>query len=268
MKREPLPHGTVTFLFSDIEESTELVRRVGDDAFAAIRAEHRRLLRDSFAAHGGSEIETAGDGFFVAFDSARSAAKAAVEAQRALASSTWQADAEVLVRMGLHTAEPHLTEDGYVGVGVHRAARICDAARGGQILVSNATAGIVEDAELPGIELVDLGEHRLKGLPRQQRLFQLVGEGLRSGFGPLRTPEAQPPGAGTFLLIDLAGWVVWSEQSETRQLPRSPPTTTRRWRPRSRPTAASFSNASATACWRCSATRARRLGLRWPLARP
>ncbi len=192
---ESLPRGTVTFLFSDIEESTDLVRRFGDDAFASIRADHRRLLRGSFAAHGGREIDTAGDGFFVAFDSARSAATAAVDAQRALASSTWPAGAEVLVRMGLHTAEPHLGEDGYVGVGVHRAARICDAARGGQILVSNETAGIIEDAELPGIDLVDLGEHRLKGLPREQRLFQLVGQGLRSAFGPPRTPGAQAPGS-------------------------------------------------------------------------
>ncbi len=110
--------------------------------------------------------------------------------------------------MGLHTAEPHLGPDGYVGIGVHRASRICDSARGGQILVSNATAGIVEDAELPGVELLDLGEHRLKGLPREQRLFQLTVLALPSQFGPLRTPEAvsQTPGAGTFLHIDLSGW--------------------------------------------------------------
>jgi class 3 adenylate cyclase len=206
MGGEPLPRGTVTFLFSDIEGSTDLVRRVGDDRFAAIRAEHRQLLRDSFAAHGGREIDTAGDGFFVAFDSARNAVAAAVDAQLALAASRWPAEAEVLVRMGLHTAEPHLTEDGYVGFGVHRASRICDAARGGQILISNATAGIIEDVELPGIELVDLGEHRLKGLPREQRLFQLTGPGLRSEFGPPRTREAQTPGAGTFLFADLVGW--------------------------------------------------------------
>ncbi len=189
-----------------MEGSTDLVRRVGDDRFAAIRADHRRLLRDSFAAHGGQEIDTAGDGFFVAFDSARDAVAAAVEAQLALVASGWPADAEVRVRMGLHTAEPHLAGDGYVGVGVHRASRICDAAHGGQILVSNATAGIVEDAELPGIELVDLGEYRLKGLPREQRLFQLAGPGLRSEFGLPRTAVAPAPGAGTFLFADLAGW--------------------------------------------------------------
>jgi class 3 adenylate cyclase len=147
----PFPRGTVTFLFSDIERSTDLVRRVGDDVFAAIRADHHRLLRDTFQAHGGREIDTAGDGFFVAFDSARSAVAAAVTAQLTLATFRWPADEEVRVRMGLHTAEPYLDADGYLGIGVHRAARICDAAHGGQILISNATAGIVEDAELPGV---------------------------------------------------------------------------------------------------------------------
>jgi class 3 adenylate cyclase len=104
----PLPRGTVTFLFSDIEESTDLVRRVGNKVFAAIRGDHRRLLREAFAVHGGREIDTAGDGFFIAFDSARTAGAAAVSAQPALARFTWPADAEVRVRMGLHTAEPHL----------------------------------------------------------------------------------------------------------------------------------------------------------------
>jgi class 3 adenylate cyclase len=202
-----LPRGTVTFLFSDVEGSTHLLRRVGDDVFAVIRADHRRLLRDAFADRGGREIDTAGDGFFVAFESARSAVAAAVTAQIALAAFTWPADAAVRVRMGLHTAEPHLGGEGYVGIGVHRAARICDAARGGQILVSNATAGIIEDAELPGVELLDLGEHRLKGLPREQRLFQLSVLTLPSEFGPPRTAEAsaQTPGVGTFVHTDLAG---------------------------------------------------------------
>lgn len=202
-----LPRGTVTFLFSDIEGSSELVRRVGDGVFAAIRGDHRRLVREAFAAHGGHEIDTAGDGFFVAFDSARSAVQAAISAQLALAAFTWPPDAEVRVRMGLHTAEPHLSADGYVGIGVHRAARICDAARGGQILISNATAGIVEDAELLGVALVDLGAHRLKGLPREQRLFQVAGEGLRADFDRLRTADAAAarPGVGTFVMTDLVG---------------------------------------------------------------
>jgi class 3 adenylate cyclase len=110
-----LPTGTVTFLFSDIEGSTNLVRRVGDDVFADIRADHRRILREAFTAQGGREIDTAGDGFFIAFDSARSAVLAAISAQIELATFIWSEDAEVRVRIGLHTAEPHLAEDGYVG---------------------------------------------------------------------------------------------------------------------------------------------------------
>jgi class 3 adenylate cyclase len=203
-----LPRGTVTFLFSDIEESTGLLRRVGNEAFAAMRADHRRLLRAAFDAHGGREIDTAGDGFFVAFDSARNAAEAAVKGQLTLARFRWPSEGEVRVRIGLHTAEPHVSEDGYVGVGVHRAARICDAAQGGQILLSNATAGIIEDAELPGITLIDLGEHMLKGLPRKQRLFQLDAPELPSEFTGPRTLHAdiQRPGAGTFFHTDLTGW--------------------------------------------------------------
>jgi class 3 adenylate cyclase len=206
MSGAPLPVGTVTFLFSDIEGSSDLVRSVGNSVFAAVRGDHRRLLRESFAAHGGHEIDTAGDGFFVAFDSARNAVAAAASAQASLAAFSWPTDAEVRVRMGLHTAEPHLSGEGYVGIGVHRAARICEAARGGQILASNATAGIIEDAELPGIELVDLGTHRLKGLPYAQRLFQVTVEGLPSSFDRPRTGESRPPGAGTFLLTDLMGF--------------------------------------------------------------
>ena len=208
MSDAAFPTGTVTFLFSDIEDSTELVRRLGNEAFAVIRLDHRRILRNAFSAHGGIEIDTAGDGFFVAFDSAREGVEAAIEGQRALAGFAWPEGAEIRVRMGLHTAEPHLGEDGYVGVGVHRAARICDAGRGGQILVSNATAGIVEDAELPGVGIVDLGEHRLKGLLVEQRLFQLSAPGLQSAFGAPRTgaPPTRMPGAGTFLLADVSGW--------------------------------------------------------------
>jgi class 3 adenylate cyclase len=205
---EGLPRGTVTFLFSDVEDSTELVRRFGNDVFAAIRGDHRRLLRTAFSEHGGHEIDTAGDGFFVVFDSAKSAVAAAVAAQRALAAFGWPRGADVRIRIGLHTAEPHIGDEGYVGIGVHRAARICDAARGGQILVSNATAGIVEDAELQEVELLDLGEYQLKGLLRRQRLFQLSVHGLRSDFEPPRTPDVatRRPGVGTFLASDLTRW--------------------------------------------------------------
>jgi class 3 adenylate cyclase len=208
MRDPSLPIGTVTFLFSDIEESTALLRRLGDDTFASIRGVHRRLLREAVEAHGGTEIETTGDGFFIAFESARNAVAAAADAQIVLAAFEWPTEGQVRVRMGLHTAEPHLSKEGYVGVGVHRAARICEAARGGQILISNATAGIIDDADLSDLEIVDLGEHELKGLPHAQRLFQVSVRKLPSRFDPPRTADsdARVPGVGTFLLTDLANY--------------------------------------------------------------
>jgi len=146
-----LPRGTITFLFTDIERSTDLAREFGAE-FGRIRSDHRRVLREAFTAHGGHEIDTAGDGFFVAFERAGDAVGAAVAAQRALSHS------QLRVRMGLHSAEPYLDEEGYVGVGVNRAARICAAGHGGQILLSNATAGIIEDLGIEGVEVQDLGE--------------------------------------------------------------------------------------------------------------
>ena len=198
MDRE-LPRGTVTFLFSDIEGSTELSRRHGA-AYGDVRAEHRRLLRAALEAHGGREIDAEGDGFFGVFERATDAVAAAVAAQRALAA----ADA-VRVRMGLHTAEPHLHADGYVGVGVSRAARICAAAHGGQIVVSHATAGVVEDHELLDVRLRDLGDHYLKDISRPQRLIQIDADGLPSEFPPLGTRAAAGTVA-TLLFIDLVGW--------------------------------------------------------------
>jgi class 3 adenylate cyclase len=194
-----LPRGTVTFLFSDIEGSTDLSRRHGA-AYGDLRAEHRRLLRESFEAHGGREVDVEGDAFFAVFERALDAVTAAVAAQRALAAAD-----VVRVRMGLHTTEPHLHADGYVGVGVSRAARICAAAHGGQIVVSHATAGVIEDHELPGIGMRDLGDHYLKDIPRPQRLFQVDAEGLSSDFPPLGT-RAAAGSIATALFIDLVGW--------------------------------------------------------------
>jgi class 3 adenylate cyclase len=195
-----MPQGTVTFLFTDIEGSTDLARRLGAD-FGSLRAEHRRVLREAFSAHDGHEIDTAGDGFFVVFERAGDAVGAALAAQRAVA----RLEEPVLVRMGLHTAEPHLGDDGYVGVGVHRAARVCAAGHGGQVLLSAATAGILEDLDLEGVGLRDLGEHRLKDLVRPQRVFQLDAEGLRSEFPPLKTLSGANV-LGTLLMTDLVGW--------------------------------------------------------------
>jgi class 3 adenylate cyclase len=202
-----LPRGTVTFLFTDIERSTELVRELGAE-FGRLRSEHRRILREAFGRHGGHEIDTAGDGFFVAFERAGEAVAAAVAAQRALQSLTQRERTPLRVRMGLHSAEPYLHEDGYVGVGVHRAARICAVGHGGQILVSNATAGIVEDLGLEGVQLLDLGEHELKDIVRPQRLFQLVVEGLPAEFPRLNSLDAgrSRPSVVTLLQTDVAGW--------------------------------------------------------------
>jgi class 3 adenylate cyclase len=195
-----LPTGTVTFLFTDIEGSTDLARELGA-AYGRVRTEHRRLLREAFAAHCGNEIDTAGDGFFVVFERAGDAVAAAIAAQRALA------DSRLRVRIGIHSAEPHLDEEGYIGVGVHRAARICAAGHGGQILLSNATAGIVEDLGLEGARLHDLGEHRLKDIATPQRLFQIVGDGLEADFPTLKSLDALTPSAVlTLLVTDIVGW--------------------------------------------------------------
>ena len=172
-----LPTGTVTMLFTDIEGSTRLLQRLGE-AYGELLADHRRLLREAFAAHGGREMDTQGDAFFYAFARARQAALAAVDAQRALAAHEWPEGAECRVRMGLHTGEPTVGEEGYHGIGLHRGARIAHAARGGQILVSPTTAQLLEDDLPPGIALRDLGERELKDLDRPVRIYELTAAGL------------------------------------------------------------------------------------------
>ena len=200
------PQGTVTFLFTDIEGSTELVRRLGE-RYADLLGEHRRLLRAAFSGHGGWEIDTQGDAFFVAFDRVKDSILAAVAAQRSLAVHNWPSKPVPKIRIGLHTTEPHLWQEGYAGVGVHRANRICAVGHGGQVLLSRSTAGVSVDEEIEGIGLLDLGEHRLKGLEHPERIFQLVIDGLENDFPPLDTIE----GAGlatetvTVLSTDIRG---------------------------------------------------------------
>jgi class 3 adenylate cyclase len=196
-----LPTGTVTFLFTDVDGSTELVKRLGEH-YAATLAEHRDLLRAAFAKHAGPEVDTQGDAFFVAFVRARAAVAAAIAAQRALADHPWAQEAPVSVRMGLHTGEAYLGHDGYTGVAVHRAARICTISHGGQVLLSRSTAGIVDDEKIPGVTLRDLGEHRLKDIDGPERVFQLVIEGLRSDFPPLRTVDRTLTGTVTIVLAE------------------------------------------------------------------
>ena len=183
-----LPSGTVTFLFTDIEGSTRLERELRE-RYSDVLGEHQRLLRQAFDHHRGREIDTQGDSFFVVFPRARDAVAAAVQVQRELESHPWPDGRQVRVRIGMHTGEASLSDGRYVGLAVVRAARISAAGHGGQILLSGSTRDVVED-DLPAEQrLRDLGDHRLKDLPRPERVFQLVTEGLESDFPPLKTPE-------------------------------------------------------------------------------
>jgi class 3 adenylate cyclase/tetratricopeptide (TPR) repeat protein len=182
--------GTVTLLFTDIEGSTELVKRLGK-RYGEVLADQRRILRAAAREHGGDEVDTQGDSFLFAFQRADEAAGAAVDAQRALTKHEWPDGTRLRVRMGLHTAEPSVSDEGYYGLGVHRAARIMGAAHGGQVLVSRAAYSVLEDADLPGVTLLDLGDHWLKDLDRPERLYHLEVAGLTSSFPPPRS-LAQP----------------------------------------------------------------------------
>ena len=182
-----LPSGTVTFLFTDIEGSTGLLHRLGQHGYDELLTAHQKILRAAFTAHEGRVVDTQGDSFFVAFRTANDAVAAAVDAQRDLAAHTWPEGAEVKVRMGLHTGEPKVGEERYVGIGVHRAARIGAAGHGGQVLLSWTTKGLAEEDLPAGVTIRDLGERRLKDIEQPQHLYQLVIEGLESDFGPLNT---------------------------------------------------------------------------------
>jgi class 3 adenylate cyclase len=186
-----LPGGTVTLLFTDIEGSTRLLQQLGD-RYADLLAEHHRLLRAAADARGGRVVSTQGDALFVAFGRATNAVAAAVEAQRSLAAHAWPDGSDVRVRMGLHTGEPMSTPGGYVGLDVHRAARLGAAGHGGQVLLSASTRGLVEQTLPADVGLRDLGEHRLKNLRHPEHVFQLVVEGLQANFPPLRSLDARP----------------------------------------------------------------------------
>jgi YVTN family beta-propeller protein len=182
--------GTVTFLFTDIEGSTRLLKQLGG-SYGEVLADHQRILRAAFAAHGGQEVDSQGDSFFIAFRTAKDAVAAAVDAQRDLEAQTWPEGARVKVRMGLHTGEPKVGGERYVGIGVHRAARIGAAGHGGQVLLSSTTKELAEEDLPPGVSIRDLGERRLKDLDQRQRLYQLVIEGLPTEFKPLRTLDVE-----------------------------------------------------------------------------
>ncbi|GAC1349466.1 MAG: hypothetical protein NVSMB27_22870 [Ktedonobacteraceae bacterium] len=186
-----LPTGTVTLLFTDIEGSTRLLQQLGEH-YADMLADCRRLLRSMFQQYHGHEVDTQGDAFFVAFARATDAVAAAAAIQRALADHPWPGSTSVRVRIGLHTGEPRLTADGYIGMDVHHAARIMSAGHGGQILLSQTTRDLVTQHLPASTCLQDLGEHRLKDLQRSSHLFQLNLEGLPTDFPLLKTLDTRP----------------------------------------------------------------------------
>ena len=187
-RRAELPAGTVTLVLTDIEGSTRLVRELGE-AYARALGDHRDIMRDAFRAHGGVEVDTQGDAFLYAFPEAGNALRATAAAQRGLAAHPWAGGHAVRVRMGVHTGRPTRTDEGYVGMDLHEAARIMAAAHGDQVLVSRATVESVGAGAIAGLSLDDLGEHRLKDLALPARLYQLTGEGLRDEFPPPRSLE-------------------------------------------------------------------------------
>ena len=188
---DPLPTGTVTFLFTDIEGSTRLLHQLSD-RYADVLETHNRLIREAIAANAGVEISTEGDAFFCVFETAPDAVAAAVAMQVALAAFAWPEDVEVLVRMGLHTGAATLGGDNYVGIDVHRAARIASAAHGGQLLVSGTVWALTENDLPDGTTVRDLGTHRLKDLSASEHLYEIVIDDLEPAFPPLHTLEATP----------------------------------------------------------------------------
>ena len=193
-----LPSGTVTFVFSDIEGSTALLKQLGE-GYDAVLSNHRRLMRHTFTERGGVEIDTQGDAFFFAFPRARDAVEAAVEAQRAHAAHEWPDGCTVQVRMGLHTGEPAVGSEGYLGLDVVRAARLCTAGKGGHVLLSDTTRALV-GASLPdGVSIFPLGERRLKDIDEPERVFELEIEGAAPPVdlwneepGPVPAPPPPP----------------------------------------------------------------------------
>ncbi|HEV2012666.1 MAG TPA: adenylate/guanylate cyclase domain-containing protein [Candidatus Dormibacteraeota bacterium] len=194
--RAAAPSGTLTMLFTDIEGSSDGVRTLGTDKWEAVLERHTQIIRDALTRHGGFEVRSEGDAFFVVFTSPSAALAAAAEMQRGLSATDWPHQAAVRVRMGIHTGEvrPASVASGvdYVGFEISRAARIAAAGHGGQVLVSDTTESLIRDLLAPGLTLRELGEHRFKDLVRPQRIYQLLIDGLPDSFPPLRSLDATP----------------------------------------------------------------------------
>jgi predicted ATPase/class 3 adenylate cyclase len=184
--RAALPAGTVTLVFADVEGSTRLLHALGE-RYSGVRARMQEIVRAAAGTWNGQEVDWAGDGAFLAFSGARNAVAAAVEIQRALSAEPWPTDGVLRVRMGIHTGEPDRIDEGYLGLDVHVAARICAAGHGDQVVVSQATREVAGDEPAPRVSFRPLGRHRLKDVPEPLQLFQLAGPGLVADFPPLRT---------------------------------------------------------------------------------
>jgi class 3 adenylate cyclase len=182
-----LPGGTVTFLFSDIEGSTRLLEQLGD-RYRDVDRDHRQILRRRLGEAGGREIDNQGDAFFFSFRRAKDAVAGAVAAQRELATHAWPDAVDVRIRMGLHTGEPTVGEEGYLGMDVVRAARICSAGHGGQILLSETTRALVGNNVPDGVSIRDLGQAHLKDV-QHERIFELALEDRPAEFPPLKTTQ-------------------------------------------------------------------------------
>jgi class 3 adenylate cyclase len=187
-----LPSGTVTFVFSDIEGSTALLKVLGD-RYGEILSTHRRMMRECFNAAGGVEIDTQGDAFFFAFPRARDAVSAAVETQRRHAKHAWPDGHAVRVRMGLHTGEPALGSEGYLGLDVVRAARLCTVGQGGQVLLSETTRALVGSSLPEGVSVHTLGERLLKDIDEPERVFELDIEGAPTPEADVTPGAPEPP---------------------------------------------------------------------------
>lgn len=198
-----LPSGTVTFVFTDIEGSTELLTKLGD-RYRELLAGHRRIVRTTFGAGNGIEIDMQGDAFFFAFPRARDAVNAAVEVQRAHVSTEWPEGLPVRVRIGLHTGEPAVDDEGYLGLDVVRAARICTVARGGHVLLSESTRALLGSTLPEGVSVYPLGERHLKNIDEPERVYELAIEGVetdevaaaekRAADAPVEPAPPRPPG--------------------------------------------------------------------------
>jgi class 3 adenylate cyclase len=174
-----LPSGTVTFVFTDIEGSTPLLTKLGE-RYRELLATHRRIVRTTFGSAKGIEIDMQGDAFFFAFPRARDAVSAAVEVQRAHVSTEWPEDLPVRVRIGLHTGEPAVDDEGYLGLDVVRAARICTVARGGHVLLSESTRALLGSALPEGVSVYPLGETHLKNIDEPERVYELAIRGVET----------------------------------------------------------------------------------------